>query len=61
MASIEEQFKLFSKFGDRNSDGTHINLTQCDKWMKEAKVIDGKKLSTNDTAICFSKLKYVNL
>lgn len=28
-----------------------------DKWMKQAKVIDGKKITTTDTGIHFKKLK----
>lgn len=53
---FKEQFKLFSKFGDIKSDGKLITLSQSDKWMKQAKVID-KKITTTDTAIHFKKLK----
>lgn len=53
---LKEQFKSFSKFGDIKSDGKQITLTQSDKWMKQAKVID-KKITTTDTAIHFKKLK----
>lgn len=52
----KEQFKAFSKFGDTKSDGKLITLSQSDKWMKQAKVID-KKITTTDTAIHFKKLK----
>lgn len=55
--SLEEQFTLFSKFGDSKSDGKTITLAQSDKWMKQAKVIDGKKVTTTDTGICFNKFK----
>lgn len=53
---FKEQFKAFSKFGDTKSDGKQITLSQSDKWMKQAKVID-KKITTTDTAIHFKKLK----
>lgn len=53
---FKEQFKAFSKFGDTKSDGKLITLSQSDKWMKQAKVID-KKITTTDTAIHFKKLK----
>lgn len=53
---FKEMFKAFSKFGDIKSDGKHITLSQSDKWMKQAKVID-KKITTTDTAIHFKKLK----
>lgn len=55
--TFDEAFKAFSKFGDSKSDGKHITLSQSDKWMKQAKVIDGKKITTTDTGICFKKLK----
>uniref|UniRef100_A0A1B6C674 TPPP family protein n=1 Tax=Clastoptera arizonana TaxID=38151 RepID=A0A1B6C674_9HEMI len=55
--SLEMQFCAFSKFGDTKSDGKTITLTQSDKWMKQAGVIDGKKITTTDTGICFNKLK----
>lgn len=53
---FKERFKAFSKFGDTKSDGKSITLSQSDKWMKQAKVID-KKISTTDTGIHFKKLK----
>ncbi|XP_028031124.1 TPPP family protein CG45057-like [Bombyx mandarina] len=59
--SFKEAFKAFSKFGDPKSDGKAITLSQSDKWMKQAKVIDGKKITTTDTAIHFKKLKSVKL
>lgn len=55
--TLEQQFTNFSKFGDTKSDGTMVTLTQSDKWMKQAKVIDGKKITTTDTAIAFNKFK----
>lgn len=54
---FKDAFKTFSKFGDPKSDGKLITLSQSDKWMKQAKVIDGKKITTTDTAIHFKKLK----
>ncbi|CAD7003274.1 unnamed protein product [Ceratitis capitata] len=54
--SFSDQFKAFSKFGDIKSDGKLITLSQSDKWMKQAKVID-KKITTTDTGIHFKKFK----
>ncbi|XP_014284395.2 tubulin polymerization-promoting protein homolog isoform X2 [Halyomorpha halys] len=59
--SFSKQFQLFAKFGDRDSDGRTIKLSQSDKWMKQAKVIDGKKITSTDTAICFKKFKLPKL
>ncbi|ROT72448.1 TPPP family protein [Penaeus vannamei] len=56
-SSLREQFRNFSKFGDTKSDGKMLTLSQSDKWFKQAKVIDGKKLTTTDTAITFNKFK----
>ncbi|KAF2903480.1 hypothetical protein ILUMI_02714 [Ignelater luminosus] len=56
-STFKEAFKAFSKFGDTKSDGKHLTLSQSDKWMKQAKVIDGKKITTTDTGIYFKKLK----
>lgn len=55
--TFEENFKSFAKFGDPKSDGKQITLSNSDKWMKQAKVIDGKKITTTDTGIYFKKLK----
>lgn len=58
--NLKEQFKLFSKFGDVKSDGKLITLSQSDKWMKQAGVID-KKITTVDTGIHFKKLKTLKI
>jgi hypothetical protein len=58
--SLKEQFKAFSKFGDTKSDGKLITLSQSDKWMKQAKVID-KKITTTDTGIHFKKFKSLKI
>ncbi|XP_015600871.1 TPPP family protein CG45057 [Cephus cinctus] len=59
--SFNASFKAFSKFGDPKSDGKQITLSQSDKWMKQAKVIDGKKITTTDTGIYFKKHKSMKL
>ena len=50
------QFELFSKFGDSDSDGAQITLSQSDTWLRQANVIDGWTISTTDTAIAFRKI-----
>ena len=50
------QFHMFSKFGESGSDGSQITLTQSDKWLRQAKVIDGWNVTTTDTAIAFRKI-----
>ncbi|XP_043289433.1 tubulin polymerization-promoting protein homolog [Venturia canescens] len=56
MATFEQQFTAFAKFGDTASDGKVLNLSKSDKWMKQAKVFD-KNLTTTDSAITFNKFK----
>lgn len=58
--SLRDSFKAFSKFGDTKSDGKLITLSQSDKWMKQAKVID-KKITTTDTGIHFKKFKAMKI
>ena len=36
---LRDQFALFSKFGDKASDGETIKLSQSDKWFKQVKQI----------------------
>ena len=55
-AALKEQFEAFAKFGDKSADGKTIKLSQSDKWFKQAKVIEPKKLSTTDTGIAFRKV-----
>ncbi|KAH7984768.1 hypothetical protein HPB52_023887 [Rhipicephalus sanguineus] len=54
--SFDGQFKAFAKFGDSKSTGDAITLSNSDKWFKQAKVIDGKKITTTDTGIYFKQV-----
>ena len=54
--ALKEKFEAFAKFGDKSADGKTIKLSQSDKWFKQAKVIDGKKMTTTDTGIAFRKI-----
>ncbi|UYV81975.1 TPPP [Cordylochernes scorpioides] len=53
---FEEQFKLFAKFGDGYHEGGTITLSNSDRWMRQAKVIDGKNLTTADTSVYYKKI-----
>ena len=54
--NFEDLFKVFAKFGDHKSVGDSITLSNSDKWFKQAKVIDGKKITTVDTGIYFKQI-----
>ncbi|XP_034946026.1 tubulin polymerization-promoting protein homolog [Chelonus insularis] len=58
--SFEEQFFIFSRLGDTRSGGISITLSQSDKWMKQAGIINSK-ITTADTAVCFNKFKKKSL
>jgi len=51
-----EMFKQFAKFGDSKSQGDSISLSNSDRWWKQAKVIDGRRITTTDTGIYFRKI-----
>ena len=56
-AHLKDQFVAFAKFGmPRHHDGSHITLSQSDKWLKQARVVDGKNVTTTDTGILFRKM-----
>ncbi|VVC95188.1 unnamed protein product [Leptidea sinapis] len=54
---LEKAFKGYAKFGVANSNGNQITLSNIDKWLKEAAIVNGKKVSTTDTAILFQRFK----
>ncbi len=54
--TFEELFKVYAKFGDCKSVGDAITLSNSDKWFKQAKVIDGKKITTTDTGIAWKQI-----
>ena len=55
-SDLYHQFELFSKFGGSGSHGAQITLSQSDKWLRQAKVIDSWNVTTTDTAIAFRKI-----
>lgn len=61
MADGEEKtlagnFKAFAMFGDSKSAGKAMNSKNFDKWLKDSKVIDGKRVKSTDTDIAFTKI-----
>ncbi|GAV04621.1 hypothetical protein RvY_14882 [Ramazzottius varieornatus] len=53
--ALNEGFKNYGKFGDRNFTGNNMTLKNVDKWLKEAGVI-GKVITTTDTSIAFKQV-----
>ena len=54
--NLHSQFVSFAKFGDSGATGKRITLSQSDRWLRQAKVIDGWDLTMIDTAIAFRKI-----
>lgn len=55
--ALRQHFQAYAAFGkDRHKDGSHITLSQIDRWFKQAQVIDGDNITTTDTAIVFKKI-----
>ena len=54
--SMRDLFVHFSRYGDPHASGQHITLSQSDKWMKQAGVIDNWNVTATDTAIAFRKI-----
>lgn len=60
-ATLHSQFVAFIRFKNPDSEGTRILLSQSDFWMKQAKVIKGRELTTTDTGICYFQQKKYQL
>ena len=49
--ALRQHFQSYAAFGkDRHKDGSHITLSQIDRWFKQAQVVDGDNITTTDTA-----------
>ncbi|XP_071744301.1 uncharacterized protein [Lepeophtheirus salmonis] len=54
--ALKEQFELFARYGDPQSIGELITLSQTDKWLRQAGIIDNWNITTTDTAIYYRKI-----
>ncbi|KAL3266929.1 hypothetical protein HHI36_011079 [Cryptolaemus montrouzieri] len=54
---LKHQFKNFSKFGDEESDGTSMTISQVDRWLLQANIIDMDHVTTTNTGVCFNKFR----
>ena len=55
-SDLHHMFELFSRFGGSPGEGTLITLSQTDRWLRQAKVIDSWNVTTTDTALAFRKI-----
>ncbi|XP_014674642.1 PREDICTED: tubulin polymerization-promoting protein family member 3-like [Priapulus caudatus] len=54
--TLHGNFTAYAKFGDHKSTGKTMTSKNFDKWLKESKVQDGKKVKSTDTDIAFTKV-----
>lgn len=56
LMSFRQLFRIYAKFGDSNRSGETITLTCSDKWLRQAKIVDNRRVSTTDTGIYFKQV-----
>lgn len=56
-ATLEQQFASFARYGTTDKYEKTITLTQIDRWLIQANVLDGKKVTKVDTGVLFNKFK----
>ncbi|CAH0402242.1 unnamed protein product [Chilo suppressalis] len=54
-ATIDSQFYVFAKLFDHKRSGDTITLYRSDYWMRQAGVLDDRRLTMTDTGIVFNK------
>lgn len=56
-ATLDGQFYEFSRLLDNKRDGKTITLYRSDFWMRQAKILDDRKVTMTDTGILFNKYR----
>lgn len=54
-ATLATQFYEYAKRMDPDRDGKSITLYNSDCWMRQAKILDDRKLTMTETGIAFNK------
>ncbi|XP_015911055.1 tubulin polymerization-promoting protein family member 2-like isoform X2 [Parasteatoda tepidariorum] len=54
--SFNQLFRLYARFGDTSKSGEYMTLTCSDKWLRNAKVLDNRRVTTTDTGIYFKQI-----
>ncbi|KAL0902732.1 hypothetical protein ABMA27_000540 [Loxostege sticticalis] len=60
-ATLDGQFFEYAKFLDNKRDGTTITLYRSDFWMRQAKILEDRKLTMTETGILFNKFSKTEL
>lgn len=56
-ATLEGKFSEFAKMNEKDRRGETITLSNSDFWMRQAKILDDRKLTMTDTGVAFSKFR----
>lgn len=56
-ATLDGQFFEFAKMFDNKRDGTTITLYRSDYWLRQAKVLDDRRVTMTDTGLCWWKFE----
>ena len=53
---LHELFSIYARWGDPYSTGYHMTLSQVEKWLGQADILDNWNVTTTDTALSFRKI-----
>lgn len=56
-ATLDGQFFEFARYLDNKRDGLTITLYRNDYWMRQAKILDDRKITMTDTGILWWKYR----
>jgi hypothetical protein len=56
---LRDLFVMYARSGE--SSGQHITLTQSDRWLKQANVVDNWNITSTDTAIAYRKISRLKI
>lgn len=56
-ATLEGQFFEFAKMDEKSRRGESISLSNSDYWMRQAKILDDRKLTMTETGVAFNKFR----
>ncbi|XP_054724375.1 uncharacterized protein LOC129234404 [Uloborus diversus] len=54
--SFQQLFRLYAKVGDHSRSGEFITSICSDRWLRQAKILDNRRISTTDTGIYFKQV-----
>lgn len=59
--TLDEQFTYFARLLDSNRSGTTMTLWRSDYWLRQADLMEDRRLTMTDTGIIWFKFGYVDV